>query len=112
MAFVGAWVQAQGWMRNAFKQLNSYLMASQSCSYLCEILLCVVFLLNFTGPGFRLGLGPASSEAFLSIPRLNAPTSTAPAIPSAEGTKLQGSFRSLGRSQIFSVLRNGAGSNN
>lgn len=62
MAFVGAWVQAQRWMRNAFKQLNSYLMASQSCNYLCEILLCVVFLLNFTGPDFRSGLGPASSE--------------------------------------------------
>lgn len=63
MAFVGARVQAQRWMRNAFKQLNSCLMASQSCNYLCEILLCVVFLLNVTGPDFGLALGPASSEA-------------------------------------------------
>lgn len=47
MAFVGAWVQAQCWMRNAFKQLNSYLMTTRSCNYFCEILLHFVFLLNW-----------------------------------------------------------------
>lgn len=49
MASVGAWVQAQRWVKNAFKQFNSYSMASQSCNSLCEILLCVVLLLNVSG---------------------------------------------------------------
>jgi len=50
-------------MGNAFKQLNSYLMASQFCHYLCEILAQFVFLQNLKGPDFRSVSGPASSEA-------------------------------------------------
>lgn len=104
MASVGAWVQAQCWVRNAFKQLNSYSMASQPCNSLCEIFLCVVLLLNVSGPISN----QIWARGFLSIPRLNSHPSRALAIPRR---RPKGLFHPLGRSQIFCGLHNGAGSN-